>query len=733
MATYQIKSPDGGEYEVTTPDDVSEDQVLAHFQSQAAPQDAAPKPKPNPFWGKPLDELKRTYRASSLVDAGGETRKQIMDAYVQGQAKEGGFLYALDDVGRQLAKGVPVIGGALDEISAGANSLLPEALGGAPYEEGLEYQRARDRFREDQNPETSTAVQLAGGVGATLAGLRALGPGAVGVNAVRPLATRALTGGAIGIPVGAADQFVRGEGGAGNRSAGAAVGGAIGGIVGAAAPVVGQMASAGVQRVRDFLTSDAAISQLGLSREAANVLLRQLGVDDTLTATGAARIRQGGPDAMVADSGPAATNLLDTALERSGPGATAAREAIEQRATAANRQMQSTLDQTMGPAVGVETRQAGVRQGTAGARRVAYDDAYNQPVDYAAAPGREIENLLGRVPQEAVNHANRLMRAEGMASRQVRATMNADGTVTFTEMPDVRQLDYITRALNEVAQGAEGQGAMRGTTAAGRIYGDLSREIRTNLRAAVPEYGTALDTAADPIRRIQATEFGSTILNPNVTREQVAREFAGMGAGERRAAVSGMRDQIDEITANVKAMASDPNIDARQLREVFKALSSQASRQKVETAIGVPAARAFYGQVGRSVRALELRASVARNSRTFGRQATDAQVKAQTEPGVIGLALSGEPVRAAKKIIQGFTGMTPERRLAAEDRLYGEIANALTRVRGTQAEQYLNRLRQAVQARSANRNAGRGVGNIAAGATIGAAPTPVDRLLETTR
>ena len=136
---------------------------------------------------------------------------------------------------------------------------------------------------------------------------------------------------------------------------------------------------------------------------------------DTLTATGAARIREAGPNAMVADAGPAARNLLDTALERSGPGSTAAREAVEQRATQANQQLRGTLDQTMGAPVGVETRQAGIRAGTAPARQQAYDAAYNQPIDYSAPAGRQIEGLLGRVPQEAVNHANRLMRAEGQA------------------------------------------------------------------------------------------------------------------------------------------------------------------------------------------------------------------------------------------------------------------------------------------------------------------------------
>lgn len=444
------------------------------------------------------------------------------------------------------------------------------------------------------------------------------------------------------------------------------------------------------------------VNPVGMTRGAGDVLLRQLSTDDTLTNTGAARIRQGGPNAMLADAGPAAANLLDTAMQRSGPGATAARQAVEQRATQANADLRGTLDRTMGAPEGVEAQQTAIRTATAPARSQAYNAAYREPIDYTTIQGRNIEQLVERVPQEAVNQANRMMRAEGQASRQIRATVHDDGTVSFEQLPDVRQLDYITRGLNEVAQGAEGQGAMRGTTAVGRIYNNLSQEIRRNLREAVPEYGHALDTAADPIQRIQATEFGATLLNPKVTRDQVAMRLQGMGAGERQATVSGLRSQIDEIASNVKEMASDPNVDARQLRETIKNISSAAAREKITAVLGPAATRQLMTQVMQSARALELRAQVATNSRTFGRTSTAAQVSAQAEPGFIGLAFEGHPMLAARKFVQGLTRMTPERRLAMEDRLYGEIADALTQNRGRAAEDFLRQLRTEVMIRAGN-------------------------------
>lgn len=681
----------------------------------------------NVYAGKTIDHLRGEYRRAQKLGQK-ELLPQIADAFVRKENEEGagtigGFGLAIDDVIRQAAKGVPVIGAALDEINAGTSALF-----GGNYEEALDYNRARDRHRENLNPETSAAVQLAGGVGGSIAGLRALGV-PLGVNSTTPLLQRSVTGAAAGIPVGAADFFLRGEGDASRRGTNAAVGALFGGVTGAAAPVAAQGLSSGYQRLMNYLTSDAALRRLGISRDAANVLIRQMQADDTLSATGAQRIREGGPDAMLADAGPAATNLLDTALERSGPGATAARDAIEQRAVSANRQFGNVLDQTLGAPVGVETRQAGIRTSTQAARSAAYDAAYARPIDYASAAGRSLETYLRRVPGEAVNQANRLMRAEGQDSRQILARVSDNGTVTFEQMPDVRQLDYITRGLNEVARGAEGQGALGGTTAAGRIYGNLSTEIRRRVRGLVPEYGAALDTAADPIRRIEATEFGASLLDRSTTREQVARALQGMSGAERQAVMSGVRDQIDELVANVRRMASDPNLDARQLRETLSAVSSDAARQKITFVVGDARARRLFGEVHRLARALELRANVSRNSRTFGRTSTAAQVDAQLEPGIIGTALEGRPMVALKKVIQTMTGMTPERRLAMEDRLYGEIARALTQVRGTRAEGYLNELLSAVRTRSMSRNAGREIGRAGAGVVIGTPSTPGDRLL----
>lgn len=694
MPTYEITAPDGSVYEIEAPDGASEADAISFLQKQLTQ-----KPKPDPHKNLSLDDIRNKYRSAQKAGAGEADLAGLADAYVakeqeraRGDADYFGqsVVNAIGNVMRDVARGVgvPVLGGAADEANAYLSSLT-----GGDYQEALDYQRARDRFNDKHYGTLSTVTQLAGGVAGGGALMRSMG--LFGGGAAVPTGRRVLSGAGTGAGIGAADMFSRGEGGVTDRALNATVGAGLGGVFGGVAPLVGTAVGAGAEKLRNFLSSDAALRKLGISRGAAETLIRRLQTDDTFSGAGAQRIRESGPDAMLADAGEASTGLLDTALQRSGPGATAARRAIEERAQLANRQLAQKLDNTFGgPAAGVRTRQAGIRRGTAAARSTAYDDAYNAAIDYSTPEGQQVAALWSRVRPSRRADANALLQEAG-------EPIIEDGA-----MPTVRQIDYVTRALNNVAESNEGQGALGGVNTVGRSAQELSRALRRATRDAVPEYGVALDTAADPISRVQAINFGSKLLNQATRREDVVEALRNASVAERRAMAEGVRDQLDEIVANVKGLVSDPNTEARQLKTAVQALSTDAVRQKVTALIGQDQARAFFGQIGRFSRAAELRASVARGSQTYGRMTTDAQVKAMTEPGIIGLTLSGNPVAAARKFVQGLTGMTPERRLAAEDKLFGEIADALTRVRGTQAETMLNRLRAAVQARANNQNVG---------------------------
>jgi hypothetical protein len=484
-----------------------------------------------------------------------------------------------------------------------------------------------------------------------------------------------------------------------------------GAATGAALPFVGAGLSAFGSKVLNILSSDRALAQLGISRSTAQHLLRQLSTDE-LGGAGAARIREGGPDAMLADSGPGASNLLDTALERSGPGSTAARGRIEQRAADAGQALNQELDNQLGPQVGVEARIAQARESTAGLRNRVYQNAEDQPIDFNTPYGQQLAADMERIPKWAIDEAR-----QEIAMRGEQPTM-------------VRVLDRATRALNSAARRGERGGALGGNTPLGNASADLSGDIRQSLRMAVPEYATALDTVAPIIERVNATKLGQGLLNPRFTRDELAQELRNMLPPERQAALGGVRDAIDDMAAKVKQLASDPNTEARELRAMLDVLTSRSSREKMQMILGSQdRARALYGQIGRAMRALEMRASVARGSRTYGRQAMDAAVKAQQNQGIIDSLVHLRPSEAAKKIMQRLSGTDPLRQLEEQDRIYGEISDVLTRTRGQDAERFLGQLRRALAAQTRNRGVGRGIGIIGQSAVGGAAPVAESQVL----
>lgn len=553
--------------------------------------------------------------------------------------------------------------GFADELAAPIGAMIS----GDPREKVLQEMRDQSAGAQEQHPKSFLTGQVGGGVAQAVAGglpqlLRGGGT----------LLGKTLAGSLMGGTSGAIHGAGSGED-AKSRVINALMEGGVGTAVGGALPAIGAGASNLYAAGRDALVRRGMPAPMEIMR-----LLAQA-IPDVPAAH--ANVAAAGSDAMMADAGPNARAILDTSIQRGGVGGQQTRQAIEDRATAAGGRITTALDQTMGAPQGVEATRTAIREGSAGARGTAYDAAYSAPIDYASQHGQTLENLIRRrVPGPIIQQANRLMQLEGSESRQIMADIADDGTVTFRQMPDVRQIDYITRALNQAAESGEGAGALGGQTTLGRAYQGLSRDIRNNLRSAVPEYGQALETAADPIRRSQAVEFGSRLLNPSTTRDAVAEFSDGITGPERQALLQGVRSNIDDAIANVQRTLTDPNVDAREAIKTLKTLSSRANREKVATAIGDPqAVEALFRQLDEATAAFDLRAGVADNSRTYARQTVDRRVREMTQPGPVGQALEGKPLNAMKSIVQMLTGRTPERLAGREDALYGQLSEMLTR------------------------------------------------------
>lgn len=680
--------------------------------------------KGTPDWEAVTAVYKELRGAELTTPTKPEAPKNPFDVRARAAMEQGGFAYDLGDAVRQFAKGVPIAGGLVDEGIAGATALL-----GGNYDQTLEEERARDRLRQELNPETALGMNLFGGIAGTVAAAPAVGMGSLGVGVSRPLAQTVARAAPIGGAVGLADGYARGEGGVEGRTNSALVGGGIGLLGGAAAPVIGQGLASGYTNVKNALNRVASLRGTGMDPKVAEALAETLEGDDAL-GQALARIRQSGDDAMLVDAGPNAAGALDATIQMGGPQAVrVASGAVDQRASDAARRMTAEADRTFGQPVGARTQQQGIRSQTADTRDQAYRSAYNRPIDYSTPDGQRLEALVSRVDPAAMRYANSLMRKEGLASRQVKFTENPDGTITVERLPDVRQWDYITQALNEAAYGQAESGAMGAFTRAGRLDRNLANQARGILRDLVPEYGDALAAGADTIGRVNASKLGAQFLNPKVTRDEITEELRGLTPQQRQEIRTGIRGQLDEAVATVRQMASEPNQDARELKKMLEGLTSRASREKISMVMESPNdTMRFYREVGRAMRALELKAQVATNSRTAGRQAISERMVEAFEPGPVGTAMQGEAPKALKQLIQMATGATKNQQRQAMNERWLSMARALTGPRGRDAEALFRRLIAANRARGANALAGQRLGVLGSGTVAGSQPTVNSRL-----
>ncbi len=568
-----------------------------------------------------------------------------------------------------------------DEIMAAASTPLEMIRQGTfDPREGYNYAKARENLiLEDARKNTGIAGDVAEGIGGAATGGTLAKGGVTLAGKGSTLLGKMGYGAAEGAGYGAAYGAGEGEGLTG-RATEAAKGAALGGVIGGAFPLATEGVSSAYQAYLNSRAGQEAARKAGVSPDVLRMLGNTMEGDGTLGPQGAANMARAGKDAMLADAGPNARAVLDTAIQRGGPGAVEARQAIADRTTRGAQDLTTVLDDTLGVPQGVDTARAAIRTGSSQARSAAYDAAYASPIDYSSKPGIALEELVKtRVPASAIRDANNLMRLEGNQSNQILAKLDDAGGVTFERMPDVRQLDYIKRALDQAASSGEGQGALGAQTPLGAAYQNLSRQLRDSLKEAVPAYAEALKTAADPIGRSKAVELGSKMLSPSMPRDRVAMALSGMTDREKDAVAQGVRSRIDDVMSNVTRTVQDGDVPAREAIKALKDLSSRSAREKVAMALGDAKASKLFDEVDRVATSFDLRASIADNSKTFARLATSQKIDELTSAGPIGRVAQGEPVKAGKRVVQLLTGQTPEKTARRQDQLYSDLARLLTR------------------------------------------------------
>ena len=605
-----------------------------------------------------------------------ETQKQILE-------QSGGQAAALSAV-----KGIPFVGEYLDE-AIGAVTGDPRQVAAA---------REMATAYQEQKPVEAFAGQAALGTVATLPLVPFQAAGRA-LQAIPTLGRQVLAGAGIGAAAGAAEGAVSGfgaaEGTAEQRLPGAGIGAGVGGVFGGVLGALAAPVEMGVKNALQYFGNKPVrdlAKQFGISPDAAKVVLAAIQDNDITTAQAA--LQRAGSSSMLAEMTPSTKNLLDAAIAL-GSGGDRAQAALLSRNIRGEQEMRGAFNRFLGQPEDIVDVTGNIRQASSAARQQMYDAAYNRPIDYSTLAGRQLENWQRLIPAEALNYANKIRSMDPNArAPQILFKQNADGTISFEELPNVEQWDLITRGLNEMAYGSPA-GSMGGKSEVQSLAAKNAREIRKLVMEQVPEYRAALGLARETIEEVKAAELGFDMLSGGVTVKEVRDMLSGQNPAAVQSMKLGLRSGLDHTLGNLKVSAANPNTEIKELMAGLSALRSRNNMSKVRALLGDADADEFYKVLDEQATGIELASAVATNSKTAQRQAVGRTVEEVTAPGILGAIQRGEPVNASKMVVQSITGKTPEADAARRMGLYDDIATVLTRVQGQNAKDALNLIQQA--------------------------------------
>jgi hypothetical protein len=310
------------------------------------------------------------------------------------------------------------------------------------------------------------------------------------------------------------------------------------------------------------------------------------------------------------------------------------------------------------------------------------------------------------------------MRDAGTRNQQIMATISDAGEVSFTEMPNVQQLDNIKRALDDIAQRETDQVTGK-ITAAGLRARSQASDLRAAIAAANKPYAVAVRLGGDKIAEQNAGEAARRLAS--MPLERVRETFAGASKEALAAARTGFRSYIDDMMATVRRTVADGNVEAREALKPIIALSSRDMQAKLETFLTPSQVRTLMGAVDEAAIHLGLRAAVATNSKTAARLVGKEAIDEVTTPSPLQSLLQVRPVEAGRQVVQALTGAGPEIQSAAKQAIYAEIARALTSIRGPAAARALDAMQRAMSGQPVKRIQAEEIARLITGGVAGGA------------
>lgn len=587
--------------------------------------------------------------------------------------------------GAAAMQGIPFVGEYIDELVGMASPRVQQNI------------RAAQSAMKEEKPVTSAALQTGTAVATTAPFFGAKLAG----TTLEQAGKLSLLGAGYGAAEGGISGYGRGETPE-QRSQEAEAGAKFGGIGGLAGGFVSPYMDRAIATLMDKPARTLA-SSLGISVEAAQVIrdtFSQGGnIQDAFSA-----LERAGRTGMIADANTATKVLADTIGATGGEASEIVAGATRQRAEATGRDLSSQLTQTLGEVpAGTQSVLEDVAAKSASARGRLYDVALNKPIDYTSPAGMAIEGLFERIPDrvkaEAIRKANEAMQLEGTRDKtmQIRAVIGDDGSVSFSEMPNITQLNELKIALQEMAQDMVNPrtGQM---TAEGRRYLNVASELRGLLTEANPIYGRAVSLGGEKIQEENAFMLGLDFLKDKMTREEVAKGLKGLTDMQRDLVKRGVRSNIDETVANVKAaMDAGGETEIAEARKLLRNLSSRANREKLQMLLSPQEYAEVEKAMMQAYMAMDLRAATARGSQTAIRQQVQGDIEQATGGGIARNLQQGQPVMATQDIIKVLTGATDAYTVQQRQAVYADLARVLVGQQGKDAKAALGYIQKAVE------------------------------------
>lgn len=345
------------------------------------------------------------------------------------------------------------------------------------------------------------------------------------------------------------------------------------------------------------------------------------------------RLQELGPDATLADAGPALLGKAQGVSLNSDEGRSVLQTALTNRNTGTNARIQRDVNGALGPAQDVDAQTA---TDAITAHRSAVD-AVNYPAALDNAPAVKIApimtDLIDRIdqtPVKSMEHKALTTLQEMLTKTEKRPLLDAQGIQQYDSLGNAKWQDVpvshdsanvlhkVKGELDNIIQyDAPGLGVPAG--ALKNQQGALKQmrgSINDALETQVPGYAAANDVSSALAKRATAVDLGTQYLGAGKTTAapgRLAAAFAPLEPGEKIAFAKGSRANIDRVLGT----------KANDLQALRTELQGEGGWNTAKLAVvhGQPAADALAGTVDRNLKFRDTYNKVVENSQTAQRQA----------------------------------------------------------------------------------------------------------------